>query len=218
MLVLHYECHKKWRLPDSLWTEIQEKCLFSSLPPPPPKEMIPLAFPPWFVSGWMKKGRMAAPFMQGGRRQVLQLCLYSPGRQLGHSSKMQDSSIEFFLCCSGPEHIPLTSVPCLPCQEHFGGDEFWVPAAKITEMLISWGSQAEVMPSSPVPDDAHLEGRLWISKKCCRQSPDCSRGAICPCHCLVPLIEPHILFLAPSVWWLWINWQDILTQLTLCIQ
>lgn len=151
MLVLHYECHKKRRLPVRLWTEIQEKYgLLSS--PPPAKEMRPSAFPP-LIYFWMNEegwdGSTIHARRGGGGCCSLASALQGGG--LGCSSKMQESSIEFFLCWSGPEHVPLTRVPRLPCQECFGGDEFWVPAAKINETLVTWGSQAEVPPSSPVP-------------------------------------------------------------------
>ena len=122
------------------------------VPPCTPRKWDLLSSPlDLFLDEW-RRVWWQAPFRQGGRRRMLQLPLCSPGMQLGHSSKVQESSTEFFLCVSGSEHISLTRVPCLPCQEHFGGEEFWVSTAKITKMLISWCSHAEVTPCSLVPE------------------------------------------------------------------
>lgn len=187
--------------------------------PTPAKEIRPCVCPPWFSSGWMKKGGMTALFMQGGRRRVLQLCLCFLSGQFGHSSKMQESSVELFFCSSGPERISPTGVPCLLCQEHFGGffEHFQFLQPKLLKCSLAgivrqrWPPPAQRLRCSPKRDSG-------FQKKCCGQYPDCSRGAICPHHSLILLIEPHILFLAPSVWWLRMNWQDILNQSTPCIQ
>lgn len=72
-------------------------------------------------------------------------------------------------------------------------------------------------PLQPSARDAHLKGRPDF-QKCCGHYPECSRGAVCPHHGLVPLNEPRSLSLALSVWWLQMNWQDILNQSTPCIQ
>lgn len=71
-------------------------------------------------------------------------------------------------------------------------------------------------PPDQCPRYSHNEENLDI-KKYWGQYPDCS-GTICPQHDLVPLTEPHVLFQAPSIWWLQMNWRDILNQSTPHIQ
>lgn len=69
-------------------------------------------------------------------------------------------------------------------------------------------------PPDQCPRYSPNKDSLDISKKYSGQYPDCSRGVVCPQHDLVPLTEPHILFPAPSIWWLQMNWRDIFNQST----
>lgn len=218
MSVLHYECDKSecFHLASELKSRNNMLCLaYAPHTHMQGNETLCLAF---LIYLWMKeKGGMAVQFMQRRRAWVLECCLCCLGRYFGHS-KIRESSMEFFLCWHGPEHVSPSGVPCLPWQEHFRGNVFWVPAAKMTEMLVSWGSQAKVTPLQTSDQGTPLTRRIWISKKYCEGYSDCSRGTIFPQHDLVPLTEPHILFPAPSIRWLRMNWRDILNHSTPHIQ